>query len=59
MQCGDELQELVNNSADKQPGNASDASSQSEGSEGPRWKSKQAVEYDAGILIYQVASKLM
>ena len=52
----------MNNSADKQatnPGDAGDASGQSEGYEGPRLKHKQVAEYEAGIPMDQVASRLM
>ena len=40
VQFGEEIQELVNNSVDKQATNAADASGQSEGFEGPRLQNK-------------------
>ena len=59
MQFIDDIQELLNNSEDKPVTNAADASGQSEGSEDPRLKNKQATEYEAVTLMDQVASRLM
>ena len=59
MQFGDEIQQLLHNSADKQATNAVDASGQSERSQGPRLQHTQAAEYEAGTLMNQVASRIM
>ena len=59
VQFGNEIQEIVNNSADKRAPKAGDASGPSQGSQGLRLKHKQAAEYEAGTLMDQVASRLM
>ena len=59
VQFGDEIQELVNNTVDKQATNAGDGRGQSEAYEGPSLENKQAAEYEAGTLMKQVASRRM
>lgn len=59
VQFGDEIQDLVNNPADKQATNAADPSSQLQGFEGSRWQNERVPEQEAGTHVDQVPSGLM